>query len=815
MAPETAAPSPTARPGARVEPADAASARGGTLPRAAAGSESGGARERDGRTLEVVVIGAEGVGKTSFLGGLALMGDADRTGGLIVRGDDPASQSFLHDLRSALRRGEFPPATTATRSIAATVVHRGAILRLRLIDFAGERFRAGANAGDRESIPLLAERLRDADAILLMVDPVVDLGLGADVGEAVGGEARIAGAHPRRDERSATLRALESTSIGAHDSAARDAADRLALGARENALQDRASALVLALMDAIDQARRQAATARRREPDVAIVVTKADLVPELVRRTAARPADGSARSASKGQCSSGAGAAPSGRAEASVTTIDQGAAFRLLAERRAPFIERIRRWARAPRVFALSAVGAVEPIRDESGRLLMRPKRDPQPCGYEALLDWLVASRRAIDRAPMVRRASWFAALAALCLVIAGSAVVALRLERERALRDPLSGIEVLARMPAEGLAAPGREARLARLDAELDALARTLERGPTLTVLRESVVPALSLLLGMRPSLDADPEARQRSERITALDAEARRQMHDAWSAELLAPDPNPSEASIRAHLAAVARFREAFPGSDRFAALQAKHAAMARLVDADLRRRVAEVRWDPARPDRMGEFLLKRSAALEAYADHPLALLQPEDRAERRRAAAAARRLAETRDWQVTVLSAGPFPEPRQLYVQIDRFEAAPEGASRAAEGAVRPKRLWSWESRASATRHRPGARDRAERVLQLRPGDRVAINVGIGVRGPWFDGWWGGSGYAQIPAATPEVHPLSLRHLSGSHRLVAFPHDRRWATSFGEATIEIELRPLGGEPFTGETWSLLDRHILGDGR
>lgn len=668
---------------------------------------------------EIVVLGAEGAGKTSFLAGLAVLGEADRPGGVVVRGDDPPSQSFLHDLGSALRRRRFPPSTTATRSITATIVHRGRLLRVGLVDFAGEGFRTAATAGQLERMPLLVERLRSADAIVLMLDPTIDLGVDA----------------------------VEANSAE-----------------RADAVQDRYAALLLALMDAIEQATGDEQAARRSPPRVAIVLTKADRYPGELRA---------------------------------------GGAEGMLARRLPAFMERIRRWSRSPGVFAISSVGAVETMKDDAGTTHVVPAAVLAPSGYDELLDWMIVGKRARDRAPTVRRTLWIAGVVAAVLVIAVTSIVLLRRERERALRDPATSVDAIARMPVDGLTGPSRAVLDERLDAELAAIARRLEAGPTLLALRESIVPELEQL---EPITTGD-----RGERRARLLDDARRRLHDAWAAELLARSPEPAPSSLRSFIAEVAAFRQAFPSSERLAAITGHQTTFSRLVDASLRRRVAEIRWDPSRPERGAEFLLSKAAAVDAYANDPLALLDAAQRAERRAAAAAARVLAETRDWALTIESIGPFGEGRHAYVSIDRVESSTESSSRSASE-VRP--LWRWESRQQATRHRPGLRDGGERVLQLRPGDRVSVSVGIGTRGPWLDGWWGGTGFARIPASAPEPQPLSLRFLSGTFRLASFPHDKAWTEAFGDASIELTLRPLGGEPFTAATWDLLQRHIAGDG-
>lgn len=131
--------------------------------------------------LKVCVLGSEGSGKTCFLAGIAILSEANRPDPIQVLGTYKETQKYLNDLAKIIRNQEWPPATTSTTVLQFDLLFRKDVLNLVIIDYPGEDFRTALNDLDFESIQTLKDHMFNADAILFLFDPNLDLKLKHDL----------------------------------------------------------------------------------------------------------------------------------------------------------------------------------------------------------------------------------------------------------------------------------------------------------------------------------------------------------------------------------------------------------------------------------------------------------------------------------------------------------------------------------------------------------------------------------------------------------------------------------------------------------
>lgn len=127
------------------------------------------------RRLKVFILGATGSGKTCCLAGLSILSEPNRKSPIHIAPDDPVTAEFLDQMQSTLRHGQWPPPTTKETVLEMSLVYKGAIVDLRVIDYAGESFTGALRKLEHEQIRDLYEFSRDADIYLLLFDPYQDL----------------------------------------------------------------------------------------------------------------------------------------------------------------------------------------------------------------------------------------------------------------------------------------------------------------------------------------------------------------------------------------------------------------------------------------------------------------------------------------------------------------------------------------------------------------------------------------------------------------------------------------------------------------
>lgn len=131
--------------------------------------------------LKVCILGSEGSGKTCFLAGMAILSEANRPDPIQVLGTYKETQKYLNDLAEIIRNQEWPPATTSTAVLQFDIIFKKDVLNLVIIDYPGEDFRTSLNDLDFESIKTLKDHMFNADAILFLFDPNLDLKLKHDL----------------------------------------------------------------------------------------------------------------------------------------------------------------------------------------------------------------------------------------------------------------------------------------------------------------------------------------------------------------------------------------------------------------------------------------------------------------------------------------------------------------------------------------------------------------------------------------------------------------------------------------------------------
>lgn len=127
------------------------------------------------RTVRVCVLGSEGAGKTCFLGGLAVLGEANRATAITVSPADEITARYLDDLRKTLGRQSWPPSTSKVTELTVRLSIGGFMIELLVIDYPGEDFREALRLLDLNRVETLYRHCSNAEAMLLLVDPQADL----------------------------------------------------------------------------------------------------------------------------------------------------------------------------------------------------------------------------------------------------------------------------------------------------------------------------------------------------------------------------------------------------------------------------------------------------------------------------------------------------------------------------------------------------------------------------------------------------------------------------------------------------------------
>ena len=271
--------------------------------------------------LSVCMLGLMAAGKSTFLAGLAILGEPDRGSGLTVRGLNEKSVSYLKELGDTLRLRRWPGPTNVVNLFEIEVIAAGQVLNLLILDYPGDDFRVQLQRFVAGAAEELRTRLAEAEACLLLLDPERELRPESELTDA------------ERNVQIDRLSALVHTVADLRSKRQTVSAAAAPTGnAKAHAARGKSPGLF---------------------PDLAVVVTKADLVPELPTSAAAE-------------------------------------AF---LQRRVPnVLARLQENARHVRCFAVSAVGETE--RTPEGHVIPATRGRLAPRGYLELFRWLVRRRK-------------------------------------------------------------------------------------------------------------------------------------------------------------------------------------------------------------------------------------------------------------------------------------------------------------------------------------------------------------------------------------------------------------------------------------
>jgi len=137
--------------------------------------------------IKAVILGSTAAGKSTFIGGLGLLGSADRNLGIQVHAKENADSKglvYLKRLKSFLNNQEWPPPSHTTEVIELSFIYKSSVIEITLIDYPGIDFQEELSKLDSEKNPALFKAYQDADFLIILLDAKVDLNIGND-GSAV------------------------------------------------------------------------------------------------------------------------------------------------------------------------------------------------------------------------------------------------------------------------------------------------------------------------------------------------------------------------------------------------------------------------------------------------------------------------------------------------------------------------------------------------------------------------------------------------------------------------------------------------------
>lgn len=282
--------------------------------------------------FRVCLLGSEGAGKTCFVAGLAVLGEPNHATPLNVRATDTLTVKYIDELRTSLRSAQWPPGTTVTKILKIRVSLDSFCIDVRVADYKGEDFRSALKQLEYDKIQELHEHYAKSDVLILLFDPLID---------------------------------LQNTS-GDHE-AQQVAANRLD-----------------AHLQAISQQWQSQSHDHTKEPkirtDIAVVITKCDLVPNLRNSEQARDY------------------------------------FRQHAQH---LDLKIRQLAGKVEYFPLSSIGLGNEIPSDLGQQgNRRPPTNLSPYGYEELFRWVIRRRRMRVWSPLLNKLTIGSVAATVVIVI-------------------------------------------------------------------------------------------------------------------------------------------------------------------------------------------------------------------------------------------------------------------------------------------------------------------------------------------------------------------------------------------------------------
>jgi hypothetical protein len=121
------------------------------------------------------LLGSEGSGKTCFLAGLAVLAEPNRRTHITVTPTDTVTVEYLDELARTLRCQQWPPPTNMTTILNMKIGLGGTAIDVLMVDYPGEDFRKELRKLNREQVKDLYEHYAEAEATLLLFDPVRDV----------------------------------------------------------------------------------------------------------------------------------------------------------------------------------------------------------------------------------------------------------------------------------------------------------------------------------------------------------------------------------------------------------------------------------------------------------------------------------------------------------------------------------------------------------------------------------------------------------------------------------------------------------------
>ena len=124
--------------------------------------------------FHVSILGSTQAGKTCFLAGLEILNEANRDSEIQIRAKG-RSLKYLQEQGAILRRQGWPAGTNVTEKIKFDISINSILLNVFLLDYPGGDFEKFLSAGELEDVRDLAENLQQADVLLLLMDPLLDI----------------------------------------------------------------------------------------------------------------------------------------------------------------------------------------------------------------------------------------------------------------------------------------------------------------------------------------------------------------------------------------------------------------------------------------------------------------------------------------------------------------------------------------------------------------------------------------------------------------------------------------------------------------
>lgn len=131
--------------------------------------------------FKVVILGSTAAGKSCFIGGLGILGGADRDSGIQVHAKenkDSKGLEYLKRLKSFLNNQEWPPPSHTTEIIDLSVFYHDKIIEITFVDYPGKDFLEELSKLDPEKNLALFNAYNNADFLLVLLDPKIDLNIG-------------------------------------------------------------------------------------------------------------------------------------------------------------------------------------------------------------------------------------------------------------------------------------------------------------------------------------------------------------------------------------------------------------------------------------------------------------------------------------------------------------------------------------------------------------------------------------------------------------------------------------------------------------